>query len=296
MKIQDLIDVSTICEAGSFRKAAQRLGISQATLSHRIDYLEQKLGAQLFVRGRGKTRATDLGRYVAEQSTELVVDAGEIMNNIQRVAEGREGLVRFGCSPAVAHAFLAEVIQEVRRSTDGLSVTSYIGTTSQLENLMAEGRIDLAICPADTGIFGAQYESTHVLEEAVHIGAVPGHPVLEDPSTYFSQPLALPVLEPAYLQATRDLFGVEMSDLSNTVYCSDYSVLFDLVSRGEFVTLGALFTFRKEIEAGRLAVVPLDDRVRHPLHLVRRHRPIALPIIQIVEDCVHRVISGERSH
>ena len=48
MDVSDLLDIKAICDAGSYRKAAEMLGITQPTLSNRIAYLEGKLGAQLF--------------------------------------------------------------------------------------------------------------------------------------------------------------------------------------------------------------------------------------------------------
>mgnify|MGYP003403565181 CR=1 FL=1 len=45
MDVSDLLDIKAICDAGSYRKAAEALGVTQPTLSNRIAYLEGKLGA-----------------------------------------------------------------------------------------------------------------------------------------------------------------------------------------------------------------------------------------------------------
>ncbi|MBK6350499.1 MAG: LysR family transcriptional regulator [Proteobacteria bacterium] len=38
MDVSDLLDIKAICDAGSYRKAAETLGVTQPTLSNRIAY------------------------------------------------------------------------------------------------------------------------------------------------------------------------------------------------------------------------------------------------------------------
>jgi len=53
-----------ICEERNFTRAARRCGVSQPSLTNAIKRLEQKLGGQLFHRGRGNIELSELGRVV----------------------------------------------------------------------------------------------------------------------------------------------------------------------------------------------------------------------------------------
>ena len=174
--------------------------------------------------------------------------------------------------------------------TGGLSVLSYIGTTLQLAQLLGDGLIDLAVCPADRGILGDRFHISLLQEDPVYIAAAPGHPVLEARSSFFEQPMALPVLEPGYRVVAKELFNVDFDAIDDVVYISDYSILIDLVSQGDFVTAGPMFAFRRDVEAGRIAVAALDQRVNYQLHIVRRHQPISLPILTRVEERIRAII------
>lgn len=289
MKLQDLADVAAICEQGSFRKAAAKLGISQATLSHRIERLERQLDTLLFQRSRGATQPTELGSYMAAQAKDLLVDADKLSGDIVQMARGALGQVKIGCGPAPAHAYLASLIRDVRQVSRGLSVVSYIGTTAQLADLLKQGKIDLAICPAEPTLFDDRFAVSQLYEAPLHIAAVPGHPVLKQPSSFFETPLALPVLEPSYELIAQNLFGKTFDQVKNTVFCSDYGVLIDLVRQGDYVTAGPRFAFERELGKSQLETVVLDQRVIHRVHLVRRRRPMALPMITDVEACAKRL-------
>lgn len=62
---------SAVAETGGFTKAAQRLRISQPSVSQQIGALEKELGVRLFDRVKGETRLTDAGRLFKEYSDRI---------------------------------------------------------------------------------------------------------------------------------------------------------------------------------------------------------------------------------
>lgn len=64
-----------VCEAGSFRSAADRLFISEAAVSNHIAKLEDGIGGQLFRRGRGLAASlTEIGTDLRERSEQIIVN------------------------------------------------------------------------------------------------------------------------------------------------------------------------------------------------------------------------------
>ena len=283
MELQDFADVHAICEAGSFRRAARQLGVAQPTLSHRIQRLEGRLGIKLFDRGRGHCRPTALALHLSSGAAKFLDEAGALAHQANRLARGLGGEVRLGCGPAPAYAFLAELMRSIRSGSDSLRATAYLGATEQLASLLREGVIDLAICPADDGVFDDNFESHLLNEWPIEIAAAPGHPVLEAPDSLFDYPLALPVLEPGYLQLAREYFGRNLDESPDVVFCSDFGVLLDLVQNGVHISAGPAFAFRRDVDKGRLETAVLDARITHRLHLTRRRGDAGLPILERVE-------------
>lgn len=76
MTLTEIESFLAVVNAGTITAAAEKLFISQSTLSGRINSLEQEMNARLFIRGRGirNTELTDAGRRflpVAEQWKKL---------------------------------------------------------------------------------------------------------------------------------------------------------------------------------------------------------------------------------
>src|SRR3979490_2944331 len=62
----------TVVTAGNFISAADRLNVSQSTVSPRIHTLEQQLGCTLFVRNKAGTTLTPAGRQFQRHASALV--------------------------------------------------------------------------------------------------------------------------------------------------------------------------------------------------------------------------------
>ncbi|MCY9661900.1 LysR substrate-binding domain-containing protein [Paenibacillus chondroitinus] len=87
-----------VCEELHFTKAAEKLGISQPTLSQQIRILEQRIGSPLFQRIGKKVYVTEAGEILLKHSRNIfheLEQAQAAFNEIQGMQRGR---LRIGCS------------------------------------------------------------------------------------------------------------------------------------------------------------------------------------------------------
>lgn len=82
-----LIVFCTVAELGSFRAAADRLGIAPSAVSHAVALLEESLGVRLLARTTRSTRPTDEGARLLARVTAPLDDIGAALTD---VAERRE--------------------------------------------------------------------------------------------------------------------------------------------------------------------------------------------------------------
>src|SRR3954469_12166434 len=75
-----------VTEERSFRRAAERLGISQPTLSRSIAALEVKVGARLFVRTTRTIVPTTAGVVLADQAKRVIEAAAAAVRRTARAA------------------------------------------------------------------------------------------------------------------------------------------------------------------------------------------------------------------
>ena len=103
----------TVVNLGSLQKAADRLGISSATISRRLTELESELGVRLVERTTRSLHVTDLGRAFHDQCTrglDALTDAHDLVAS----SEGRvAGTVRISAPPSIGPLLLT-AIAEVR--------------------------------------------------------------------------------------------------------------------------------------------------------------------------------------
>src|SRR5919197_4450053 len=73
----------TVAEELHFRRAAERLNMSQPPLTQRIKDMERELGVELFRRLGKNVELTDAGRVVLKSAREMLAQA----ENLHEVAE-----------------------------------------------------------------------------------------------------------------------------------------------------------------------------------------------------------------
>ena len=88
MNLQQLRHFVTLAEAGSFRKAAERLHMTQPPLSVSIRRLEEDLGVVLFSRDVGGVRLTAAGTSVLEQARSALFYLQQIRDVARAVTGG----------------------------------------------------------------------------------------------------------------------------------------------------------------------------------------------------------------
>lgn len=292
MKVRDLLDVQTICEAGSFRKAAMVLGITQPTLSARISHLEDQLGASLFDRSRGQSRPTALAEFIATRAAGLANDASLLSRELERLAKGQTGLVRLGLGPAPMRAIIRPLTARVRAQRPDIILEVRTGSNSALHGWLLQRQVDIVLAaplePTDPAI-----EAELMFETESVIVAHPDHPMFKGPppgiSEVFKYPAALPFLEPRYLEFVRARFGVSVELQPGRLVCSDFEALAGITADApHFFTAGPRFTFAKEIASGRLRVLKTEVPQKHLVQLQTNRNAYPLPAVTLVQELVRQ--------
>ena len=99
----------TIVEQGSFSKAAEKLGITQPTVSKQVDRLEEKLDSQLFKRSTRKLILTAAGERYYERAREIDALIKATEHEVRHISSTDESILRISTSPALATHILPPV-------------------------------------------------------------------------------------------------------------------------------------------------------------------------------------------
>ncbi|MBZ5501767.1 MAG: LysR family transcriptional regulator [Acidobacteriia bacterium] len=104
MELRQLHYFIAVAEALNFRKAAERLHITQPSVSRQIRQLEEELGVALLMRDRKQVHLTDAGRLVLHKAKALVAEAAQLAQSVKRADHGERGSLKVGVGIPLAQS------------------------------------------------------------------------------------------------------------------------------------------------------------------------------------------------
>jgi len=106
MEIFQFEQFQMIAECGTMREAAERLFLSQPTLSHNLKKLESELGCKLFARAGNQLRLTPYGELVLERTRELDDSFKAMLAEVEDMKRREEATLRIGSYSFIASGFV----------------------------------------------------------------------------------------------------------------------------------------------------------------------------------------------
>ncbi|MGL4757675.1 MAG: LysR substrate-binding domain-containing protein [Aeromonadaceae bacterium] len=131
-----------VVEAGSFRQAADNLGIDNSVVSRGVKRLEQKLATQLLNRTTRRLTLTDEGEWFYRRAVTILSDMADAENQLLSRRQLPQGILRVdAATPFILHQ-LVPLIGEFRRRYPAIELQ--LESSDGFINLL-ERRVDVAI-------------------------------------------------------------------------------------------------------------------------------------------------------
>jgi DNA-binding transcriptional LysR family regulator len=134
----------SVVAAGSFVKAAERLFVTQSTVSARIHALEEHLGCQLFVRNKDGTALTAAGRQFQKHAISLMRTLEQARQDIG-VPQGYRASLTIGGRIGIWDSLLLQALARIRAAAPDVALRAEIGLEEELMLGLVEGRVDIGV-------------------------------------------------------------------------------------------------------------------------------------------------------
>ena len=115
MDIRQLECFIAVAEELHFRKAGERLGLSQSALSERISALEHELGARLFFRTTRQVSLTQAGAEFVHDAKKILSDIERSVSNVRHTAESNLRHIRVSGVDEAISMLLPKVLLAFRK-------------------------------------------------------------------------------------------------------------------------------------------------------------------------------------
>ncbi|WP_027911259.1 LysR substrate-binding domain-containing protein [Pseudomonas sp. URMO17WK12:I4] len=166
---------TTVATELNFRRAAERLNMTQPPLSRQIQLLEHSLGVELFTRSTRSVALTAAGRAFFIEAQNLLERAHQAAASARRFAAGDIGSVSISFVGSAVYEFLPRVIAEARLNQPQVKISLSEMNTHQQHEALRTRRIDLGIVRQP--LLQAGYENECLVREPFVLAIPRQHPL-----------------------------------------------------------------------------------------------------------------------
>lgn len=178
MDIDQIRTFLAVAANGSFLEAANRLHVTQSTVSARIQNLEAYLGTRLFVRNRAGANLTPAGRRFLRHAKSLVLTVEQARHDVGLPSRFRASIA-VGARIALWEGFLPQWVGHMRETAPDISIRSEISFEEDLMRRLIAGTLDIGLMYTPQHSPGIQIE--HLFDETLAL-------LSTDPATPWPDP------------------------------------------------------------------------------------------------------------
>lgn len=135
----------TIIECGSINKAAQKLFMSQSTLSQQVKQLEEEVGYELFDRKGKRLELTAEGGILADYAAKAVVEHEKVLQKIHEFRYGIKHTLTIGLAQSSLTVDEGRWISETVSLHPEINFYSVVYQFNALLALMDKGEVDICL-------------------------------------------------------------------------------------------------------------------------------------------------------
>jgi LysR family transcriptional regulator for metE and metH len=137
--------IAAIAEAGTLRRAAEKLFLTTSALSHQLKEIERQLKTTLFARVNGKLLFTKEGKLFLEYSLRVLKEISELNAQLQLRRTGQAGRIRVVTESSTSYHWLPGILRNYAAKHPNVDVHLPKGATNKPLQLLLSEKVEVAI-------------------------------------------------------------------------------------------------------------------------------------------------------
>jgi len=291
MELRHVRYFDAVAETLNFTRAAERLHVTQSTLSHQIRQMEDELGSVLFDRSGKKVRMTEAGQILRSYMTPALEQIDRGVQALRGEGELLTGKLRLGTTPSFNIRMVPSCVATYMHHYPAIQVTVEELAAGAITRRLASGHLDLAVSyrPPD----GADLWFEPLYNEELKLVVAASHPLAKRRRVRMVELHHVRmVLLPAQFQTRKlldDCFEAAGAEPLVAAQLNSIAPMIELVRHTE---LAAIIAETAVTPAADLRVIPLEDPtpIRTPGMLWHKGATRA-PSIKHFADIIRRAAS-----
>ena len=172
MDVRQLRYFVSIVDYGSLGKAAEKLYVAQPSLSQQMARLEEELGVSLLLRSNHGVTPTAEGDALYRHARLVLRQMEQLRQEVTKGAGADSGTVAVGLPTTMASVLAVPLFERIQDRYPGIRLQFFESMSGYLNELLANGRLDLAILFRESDTPGIS--ALPVLDETLYLLGDPG--------------------------------------------------------------------------------------------------------------------------
>lgn len=279
MTIRHLKIFIAVAETGTMSGAAQRLYITQPTVSQAVAELEKHYGTLLFERLSQRLYITEAGRELLSRARHIVGAFDDMETDMANASHSK---IRIGCSVSVGTVLINDLLDIAEAAMPDCAFSVTVDNTSRIERSILSNE-------ADIGIIEGIAESDEltliplITDELVLICGK-NHRLSSAGKIFFKDLEGENLIsreKGSYERNQFEKLAQRMGISFNRSWsCTNTEAIKNAVIKGRGIAVMSAMLIKRELEAGELVTLDLDELpIRRTVHLIHHKNKYITPAI-----------------
>lgn len=301
MDVQALEAFWWISQTGSFNRAAERLYLTQPSVTARIQALEKELGQPLFERKPRGVRLTDAGRALLPHAERVLQDIRKARQAIADLVSASGGTLSVGCALTTSTYTLPEILARYKQRHPGVEIAVRTGRSQQVLQLVLDDSVQLGLVHAPIHPH-PDIDQVMLYQEEIVLVTHPEHPMAREgaiaPDRLAGEPFLTSDRASGYWSLVEQFWASHGLVPRVTMDLDSIETAKRMVLHGLGITMLPRTCVESEVRAGKLCIVPIagtDPLFRDTMLMHRRGKiwsGLATAFMGILEEMYGVQVDG----
>ena len=169
--------ILVLAETGNITRAAEKLYISQPTLSQFLAKQEQEIGTPLFQRVNGAYTLTPVGNLYAEYARKVLSLTNMLEKDVKRLSTASR--ISIGTASSRALQMVTSILIDFRKYYPRVAIDLPSGNLQFMRDSLTKGTVDIAFVTTDS-LELHKGESLNLKKEEILLAAPKAHPFCQN--------------------------------------------------------------------------------------------------------------------
>ena len=287
MTIRHLHIFVAVADCGKMRAAAERLHISQPSVSQAVRELESYYNIKLFERLSQRIYITETGKKLLPYARHII-DSFETMEGfINDTSAGN--VIRVGGSVSVGTRLLPPMIKSLENEVPDVDVCVIVDNTAAIEGKIQRSELDIAV--VEGIVRSDELVKKDIYDDELVLVVGPEHELFNHPGIKLKELTKHALISRESGSVERNQFEQFLLEhdikMKNKWSCSNTETIKKAVLNGEGIAILSRMVIEKEIAAGEVRVLNVENtRMKRKIKLIyHKNKYISQSMKQFIDIC-----------